>query len=83
MTPPSPGQLPLTEPAAADLLAQLQALRERALTDVQAHAQVAERAEAALADAARAAHRAGASWTEIGAVTGLSRQGARQKWGTP
>jgi hypothetical protein len=83
MTPPSPGQLPLVDPTAADLLAQLKALRERALTDVQAHAQLAAAADAQLADAARRAHAAGASWADIGAATGLTRQGARQKWGTP
>lgn len=31
----------------------------------------------------RAAHSAGVSWTAIGAVLGISRQAARQRFGTP
>jgi hypothetical protein len=36
-----------------------------------------------LDDAVRAAHEAGMSWTVIGAVLGISRQAARQRFATP
>lgn len=34
----------------------------------------------AIDNAARAVHAGGASWTEIGAALGISRQAARQRW---
>lgn len=36
-----------------------------------------------IADTARAARAAGASWTQIGRAAGLSKQGAQQRWGQP
>ncbi len=37
-------------------------------------------AEAALADAVRSASTAGASWSQIGDIVGMSRQAAHQRW---
>ena len=42
-----------------------------------------ETARQQLTDEVRAAHEAGLSWTVIGAVLGISRQAARQRFGTP
>ena len=36
-----------------------------------------------LAEAARAARHAGATWTQIGDALGLTRQAAQQRWGRP
>jgi hypothetical protein len=36
-----------------------------------------------LIDEVRSAHNAGLSWTAIGAILGVSRQAARQRFGTP
>ena len=42
-----------------------------------------QRARQHLHDEVRAAHEAGLSWTAIAAVFGISRQAARQRFGTP
>lgn len=39
-----------------------------------------EAVDEAIDNAARAVHANGASWTEIGAALGVSRQAARQRW---
>jgi hypothetical protein len=81
MTPPIPGQLPLVQRTREELLAELTQLRERSLSDVQRHAQLAAEAERQLADAVAAARGAGASWADVAAATGITRQGAQQRWG--
>ena len=44
-------------------------------------ARAAADADQHLAEAARAARRAGASWSQIGNALGLTRQAAQQRWG--
>jgi hypothetical protein len=72
MTPPSPSR--------DELLAQLADLRERAIGDVRAAAQLTADAGAQLDEAVRSARHAGASWADIATAAGMSRQGAQQRW---
>jgi len=48
---------------------------------LQRAADASSQANEALADAALDARRAGASWTQIGRVVGITRQAAQQRWG--
>lgn len=60
-------------------------LGKRASGDPDALALLAEleaHLTATLAEAARACHEAGWSWTDLGQTLGVSRQAARQRWGT-
>ncbi|WP_226351137.1 hypothetical protein [Pseudonocardia sp. ICBG601] len=66
----------MAPPPVPDPLAELGAVVLRA----HAAAHEARAANTALAAAARAARQSGASWATIGAVTGVSRQAAHERW---
>ena len=63
----------------------IRALGRRAGEDPEALPLIADLAaelDAAMGEAARSAHAAGWSWTEIAARLGVSRQAARQRFGS-
>jgi hypothetical protein len=74
-------QPPLYPPTRAELLDQIKQLRAQGIVSVAEAAATYDEAVQLLNGSVRRARDAGASWDDIARATGMSRQGAQQRWG--
>lgn len=74
-------QPPLYPPTREELLQQIDQLRAQGVVSVAEAAAAYDQAVQMLNESVRRARAAGASWQDIADATGMSRQGAQQRWG--